>query len=180
MPDLFSLCRSYPIYVSIQFWQQSLPEALENGQVILQGTCDFHHKLNFDTDLAKGNDFFTGQPVKNAAVYFMRMILHDWSDEYCVKILKHLRAAAAPVTNLLIIHSVMSYACSDDTSLIDVPGAEGQLPPAPLLPNNGHANIAGYLGDIQVFHFRLKYYLLLISDIGDGILEWPRADATST
>ncbi|KAK7701460.1 hypothetical protein SLS64_010204 [Diaporthe eres] len=36
------------------------------------------------------HDFFTPQPVKDADVYLMRWVLHDWSDKYCVKILRNL------------------------------------------------------------------------------------------
>lgn len=36
------------------------------------------------------HDFFTEQPVKGADVYFLRWILHDWSDKYCLKILRSL------------------------------------------------------------------------------------------
>ena len=36
------------------------------------------------------HDFFTEQPVQGADVYFMRWILHDWSDGYCVRILRAL------------------------------------------------------------------------------------------
>ncbi|RYP77927.1 hypothetical protein DL769_003300 [Monosporascus sp. CRB-8-3] len=36
------------------------------------------------------HDFLTAQPVKGADVYLLRWILHDWSDKYCVKILRSL------------------------------------------------------------------------------------------
>lgn len=32
----------------------------------------------------------TEQPVKDADVYFMRAVLHNWPDEYCVRILRNL------------------------------------------------------------------------------------------
>lgn len=38
----------------------------------------------------RAHNFFTEQPRKNADVYFLRSILHDWSDKYAVQILKHL------------------------------------------------------------------------------------------
>ena len=34
------------------------------------------------------------------------MILHDWSDEGCITILRHLRAAAAPETQLVVADTV--------------------------------------------------------------------------
>jgi len=36
------------------------------------------------------HDFFTPQPIKGAAVYFFRWILHDWSDKYALRILQSL------------------------------------------------------------------------------------------
>jgi hypothetical protein len=40
------------------------------------------------------HDFFKPQPVKNASVYFLRSIIHDWPDAEAKKILKNLREAA--------------------------------------------------------------------------------------
>lgn len=37
------------------------------------------------------HDFFKPQPVVGARAYFLRMVLHDWSDDECRKILGHLR-----------------------------------------------------------------------------------------
>lgn len=39
------------------------------------------------------HDFLTPQPVKDADIYLLRWILHDWSDKYCVKILQSLTPA---------------------------------------------------------------------------------------
>lgn len=36
------------------------------------------------------HDFFTEQPIKGADVYFMRWILHNWSNKYCLQILRNL------------------------------------------------------------------------------------------
>ena len=42
------------------------------------------------------HDFFTPQPkleTTGARIYFMRMVLHDWRDDDCVRILKPVAAA---------------------------------------------------------------------------------------
>ena len=39
------------------------------------------------------HDFFTEEPVKGADVYLFRWIFHNWSDEYCIKILRSLTPA---------------------------------------------------------------------------------------
>jgi hypothetical protein len=36
------------------------------------------------------HDFLTPQPVKDADIYLLRWILHDWSDKYCIRILQSL------------------------------------------------------------------------------------------
>lgn len=92
-------------------------------------------------------DLFSEQPVKNASVFFMRFVLHDWPDENCIDILKNLRAAAQPTTRLLILDLLLSYATPSATS--DTP--ENTLkPPAPLLVNGGHAGVLQYEMDMAV------------------------------
>lgn len=49
------------------------------------------------------HDFFTPQPVKGARVYFLRMVLHDWPDDVCRKILGHLRDAMKPGFSRVLI-----------------------------------------------------------------------------
>lgn len=95
------------------------------------------------------HDFFTEQPVKDAAIFLLRNILHDWSDSYCLTILRRLRDAAAKTTRLMIVDNLISYACVDN-ELGTIRGAEKSLPPAPLLPNGGHSATIAYFQDIQV------------------------------
>lgn len=47
-------------------------------------------------------DFFTPQPVAGANMYYMRNILHDWSDALCLQILGHVRDAMNEDSVLLI------------------------------------------------------------------------------
>ncbi|KAI0049516.1 S-adenosyl-L-methionine-dependent methyltransferase [Auriscalpium vulgare] len=116
----------------LKYWNQQLPGAIESKQVQLQA-----------------HSFFDPQPVTTAAVFLIRMILHDWSDDYCVKILRHLRAAATADTRLVVVDQIMSYACDEDT-VKDIPGAVHPPPPAPLLPNLGHASLISYYTDHQM------------------------------
>ena len=84
------------------------------------------------------------RPVSDAAVFYLRAVLHDWPDEECIQILKVLRNAAGSNTRLLINGFVLLHACPGG-GFSDVP-----RPPAPLLPNGGHANVFDYLIDLQV------------------------------
>jgi hypothetical protein len=79
------------------------------------------------------------------------MVIHDWPDATCIQILKHLRAAANPDTELILNESLMDYACPTETiEEKDIPGAIGPVPPSPLLPNSGHSRIFSYMADLQV------------------------------
>jgi len=86
------------------------------------------------------HDFFTPQPIKNAAVFLMRYILHDWSDPYCIKILSHIRRSAGPDTKLVVIDAVLQYNCPSDGKWAHIPGGEAEVAPAPLAPNWGIAH----------------------------------------
>ena len=48
------------------------------------------------------HDFFTEQPIKGADVYYFRWILHNWSDEYAVRILQALIPALKPGARVIV------------------------------------------------------------------------------
>ncbi|KAL9620723.1 MAG: hypothetical protein Q9160_004736 [Pyrenula sp. 1 TL-2023] len=50
------------------------------------------------------HDFFTAQPMMGARAYYMRHILHDWPDEECRTILRHLKNAMEPGYSKVLIH----------------------------------------------------------------------------
>ncbi|EJD01727.1 S-adenosyl-L-methionine-dependent methyltransferase [Fomitiporia mediterranea MF3/22] len=109
-----------------QFWSENLPSAVSNGTV---------HFI--------GMDFFEAQPKLpgDPSVFLLRNIIHDWSDLYCVKLLRRLREAATPTTKLVIVDAVLEYAC----------GSGDNKPPAPLLGNLGGANVLPYSMDLAMF-----------------------------
>ena len=72
------LLRKYP---NLKSTVQDLPETIESASI----PNDLAGRLGF-----KVHDFFQEQTVKDADVYFLRSILHDWSDKYAIKILKNL------------------------------------------------------------------------------------------
>ncbi|KLO13915.1 S-adenosyl-L-methionine-dependent methyltransferase [Schizopora paradoxa] len=88
----------------------------------------------------QGHDFFAAQPVKNASVFFIKHVLHDWSDDSCLTILRALREAAGPDTKLVVMDKVLPYTCLDQGEGEDVPGYTKPKLPEPLT-NVGAATI---------------------------------------
>ncbi len=56
-------------------------------------------------DLVEGS-FFESVPA-GADAYLMKNVLHDWSDEQCISILKNCRQAMKPTGNVLVIEHVL-------------------------------------------------------------------------
>ena len=97
----------------------------------------------------KGHDFFKPQPAwqEEVSVFLLSKILHDWSDEYCLTILKHLCAAAGPRTQLVIVELAMQ-SVSEEPAAREIEGAELPAPPQPLL--RSHASTQVYFSDMLV------------------------------
>lgn len=87
---------------SIQCIVQDRPEVVTEGQNRLS---DEIPNVTF-----MPHDFFTDQPVKGADVYFLRWILHDWSDKYAIQILRSLVPALKPGAKVLVNEYVVSEA----------------------------------------------------------------------
>ncbi|OSC97043.1 S-adenosyl-L-methionine-dependent methyltransferase [Trametes coccinea BRFM310] len=75
-------------------------------------------------------------------VFLIRLVLHDWMDDDCRKMLRILRDAASPNTKLLIGDMLLPFACDSEDAFI--------REDSPILPNLGVANIHGYLIDVMM------------------------------
>jgi len=141
-----------------QAWRAKCPEFLENGTALFQGAFDIHLvilQLACDS-LRLVHDFFAPQPVKQAAIFVLRVVLHDWPDDFARRILLHLREAAMPHTKLLLGDFILPLACPDEVGenelLEGIQGVEAMLAPPPLLPNLGKASANAYWMDMTVRH----------------------------
>ncbi|KAJ5733504.1 hypothetical protein N7493_002290 [Penicillium malachiteum] len=74
-----------------RLYLQDLPEVIERS------TCP-------DPVNKMAHDFFQPQPVKDARIYYIHAVLHDWPDEHARKILEMLRDALKPGYSHLLIH----------------------------------------------------------------------------
>ena len=96
------IAREFP---SLRFIVQDLPKVIEDA------------KKNVPAELMErvifmAHDMFTAQPVKDADVYYFRWILHDWSDKYCIKILKSLIPASKPGALLMFSERCIEPSCT--------------------------------------------------------------------
>ncbi|KAL9119451.1 MAG: hypothetical protein Q9187_003998, partial [Circinaria calcarea] len=86
------LARNYP---SIRCIVQDLPDIVAQGRE--QVGSDVAGQITF-----MAHDFFLEQPVKDVDVYFLRWILHDWSDKKAISILKNLIPALKHGANIIL------------------------------------------------------------------------------
>ncbi|MCJ1352911.1 MAG: hypothetical protein MMC33_002895 [Icmadophila ericetorum] len=82
-----------------------------DGRVILQDQQSVVNRLldrlaDFEEQGIEvmAHDFFNPQPVKGARTYFLRAILHNWSDPQCVQVLTHIASSMVKGYSKLIIN----------------------------------------------------------------------------
>jgi hypothetical protein len=122
-------------------------------------TLTFKQTVLMSVSLVIVHDFFTPQPVKQAAVFLLRVVLHDWPDNFARRILLRLREAAMPTTKLLLGDFILPLACPDETEDISLEGIEGiesALGSPPLLSNLGKASANAYWMDMTVRSYLLR------------------------
>lgn len=92
-----ALAREFP---SLRFVVQDRPEVVEQGESSLP--FEFKQRVSF-----LAHNFFVEQVTKDADVYFMRFILHDWPNEYATRILKRLAPALKKGSKVLVQEHVL-------------------------------------------------------------------------
>ena len=95
-----------------------------------------------------GFDFLTARPALPSSakpdVILLRIILHDWADKYALKLLKNLRSISGPETKLVVVDTIMGYACRGYNEGVK----EKEEPPEPLLANLGATS--AYASDMDI------------------------------
>ncbi|KAL3462666.1 O-methyltransferase-domain-containing protein [Aspergillus heterothallicus] len=80
-----------------------------SGQLVLEDLALVVEGLDLGSHAieAVAYDFFTEQPVKGARAYFFHHILHDWSDDYCLRILENVVSVMVPGYSKLLLHEMI-------------------------------------------------------------------------
>ncbi|KAK4145922.1 S-adenosyl-L-methionine-dependent methyltransferase [Dichotomopilus funicola] len=127
----FSLDLSH-LYPNLNFVIQDRAPPRENPTALAQNRVQFLE-----------HDFFSEDPnpIRNADVYWLRYIIHDWSDDYCVRILRGLRDGMGPRSRILICDQVMNTTSGCD----ELPSA-----PEPLPANCGYFTRYSHTRDLCV------------------------------
>lgn len=92
-----ALARKFP---SLSFVVQDIEPVIEGARKKVP--ADVADRVEF-----MAHDFFTEQPVVGADVYLFRWIMHNWSDKYCVKILRCLIPALKPGAKIIVNDNVL-------------------------------------------------------------------------
>ncbi len=87
---------------SVKLIVQDLPKVIDKAGHVK--TCVIPEKLRGRFEFM-GYNFFTTQPVQGASVYFLRMIMHSYSDGYALKILRNIIPAVS-LTSLAELYSI--------------------------------------------------------------------------
>ena len=89
-----------------------LPEVVESARAKI--TSAFHDRLRL-----VGGSFFTTVPEGGDA-YMMKMILHNWTDQDCIRILENCRRVMKPERKLLLFEPLIQPESGRETKLFDL------------------------------------------------------------
>ncbi|KAH8895954.1 O-methyltransferase [Thozetella sp. PMI_491] len=97
-----ALARKFP---DLKLIVQDLPPVVEIAKK--QAPIDLEGRVEY-----MAHDFFNEQPVREADVYIFREIFHNWSEKYCVRILRNHIRALKPGARILVMDIVLPHAGS--------------------------------------------------------------------
>ena len=92
-------------FSSLRFMVQDLPQVIDDAKTKVPP--EIADRVTF-----MAHDMFTEQPIKDADVYYLRWILHDWSDKYCVKIMRALIPALKSGARIVISERCLEPPCT--------------------------------------------------------------------
>ncbi|KAF4615892.1 hypothetical protein D9613_011402 [Agrocybe pediades] len=135
------MARAYP---NLRFVLQDLPERLKQGQHEIwpersPGAMDRVQWVPVN--------FFKDPPVSGCDVYFLKNIIHDWSDQIAIDVLSNVRHAMAPHSRVLVQEHILQHP-------FRVPDSESvtRQAPEPLMANYGVGRIRQFYVDMQLLN----------------------------
>lgn len=92
----------------LNFIVQDLPETVEKAKKAFEEDHSIDDTIKARIEFMP-HDFFQPQPVSDAHVYFLRMIIHDWADGEARKILQQLRVVLEqnPSARIVLMDTVL-------------------------------------------------------------------------
>ncbi|KAJ7208244.1 O-methyltransferase [Mycena pura] len=134
-------------HTTLRVVNQDLEDTIEDARRLWKDQFPSHIETNM-VDFQVHN-FLDSQPVKNAAVFLVRHVVHNWPDDSAVKILQNLREAAQPSTRLVIMEMVPDVAARSSSVTNTTPASAARpRAPEPLLPNWGVGSPLPYYIDM--------------------------------
>ena len=95
-----AIARRYP---SVRCIVQDVIQAVEAGEAKLKDLPeDVQGRIKYQV-----HDIFEEQPVKGADIYYLRAVFHNWSDKYCIKMLRALIPALKKGARVVLNDSVL-------------------------------------------------------------------------
>ena len=81
----------------------------DNPEILKAGEANLPPELRPRFQFMPSNFFDLQEPLPNPekTVYFLRLILHDWADPYCIKILRNLIPALKTGSKVFINESIL-------------------------------------------------------------------------
>ncbi|KAH0578348.1 hypothetical protein H2248_003962 [Termitomyces sp. 'cryptogamus'] len=142
--ESLQLARAFP---ALDIVIQDLPPVIADAKKLWKD-----ENSNARVTLEVHNFFEPQSKDREVSVFLLKYILHDWPDKYCVEILSHLRAAAGKNTKLVIVETLIPYACHHPSNDAECAIADNaQEAPKPLLANYGAVSGIPYNHDITMY-----------------------------
>jgi len=133
-----TLLRAYP---HLKIVVQDLPPVLNEAHELWEK--EWPEAVKENTVQFVPFDFVKDAPVPGCSVYYLRQIIHNWADDYCVKMLTGIRKVMAPDGRIFIQDYVLQNAVRGSLSTVEEA-------PEPLLPNYGGGRIGMYYMDLNM------------------------------
>ncbi|KZT67104.1 S-adenosyl-L-methionine-dependent methyltransferase [Daedalea quercina L-15889] len=113
-----------------QLWAEKYPEAVQSGRIAFSNYNFFEQVAPADQD-----------------IYYMRSVLHNWTDEQALIILKNIRAAMKK-TSRVLIHDYLIQSSARVKSVTSQEQLGVDTAPEPMLPNFGSGKKRAFNMDI--------------------------------